>query len=325
MSTPPELSIAPELNPSPGQVDYDLDTALGAVVSIRTHVPDDAFTANILGTDRTGHGVVFGNRGLVLTIGYLVAEAEQIWVLDRAGNAVTGDVLAYDYETGFGLIQPLGRLSSVTPLELGSVAPLKVGDEVVFAGYGGRRQALRAQVAAISEFAGYWEYLIDQALFTYPPHPYWGGAAVIDPQGRLCAIGSLYLDHLLPGGAATAGNMSVPVDLLTPIMDELLTYGRTLKPARPWLGMFVSQIHDALVVAGVYENAPASPVVKTGDIVRAIAGVPVDELPTFFRQLWAYSPAGVEIPLTLERDGRLVEVRIDSLDRRDFWKKPKLH
>lgn len=324
MSTPPDTPIAPELNPRPEQVDYDLDHALSAVVSVRTRVPEDAFTASILGTERAGHGVAISQQGLVLTIGYLVTEAEQVWLFDQGGKPVAGDVLAYDYETGFGLVQALGRLAA-PPLELGHVSDLGVGNTVVIAGYGGRRQALRARVASISEFAGYWEYLIDQALFTAPPHPNWGGAAVLDPLGRVCAIGSLYLDRTLPGGSTDAGNMSVPVDLFTPIMDELLTYGRTLRPARPWLGMFVSQVEDALIVAGVYDHAPAARVMRAGDVVRALAGTPVDELGPFFRRLWACGEAGVEIPLTLERDGRLLEVRVRSMDRRDFWKKPKLH
>lgn len=324
MSTPPASSISPGLNPRPEQVDYDLERALGAVVAVHTRIPEDAFTATILGTERAGHGVVISAQGLVLTIGYLVTEAEQVWLFDGAGHAVAGDVLAYDYETGFGLIQALGKLT-VPPLELGNVRDLGVGDTVVIAAHGGRRQALRARVTAINEFAGYWEYLIDRALFTSPPHPNWGGAAVLDPRGRVCAISSLYLDRVLPDGATDAGNMSVPVDLFTPIMDELLTYGRTLKPARPWLGMFVSQVRDALVVAGVYAHAPAAPVLRAGDVVRAIAGTPVFELTALFRRIWACGEAGVAIPLTLERDGRLLEVRVHSLDRRDFWKKPQLH
>ncbi|MGD9602684.1 MAG: S1C family serine protease [Gammaproteobacteria bacterium] len=324
MSLPPDRSISPELNPRPEQVDYDLDRALNAVVTVRTRVPDDAFTAGVLGTERAGHGVAIGRPGLVLTIGYLVAEAEQTWLLDHAGRPVAGDVLAYDYETGFGLVQALGRFAA-PPLELGQVRDLGVGSTVVMAGHGGRRQALRAGVSAVSEFAGYWEYVIDQALFTTPPHPNWGGAAVFDAQGRVCAIGSLYLDQTGLGGTRDAGNMSVPVDLLVPVMDELLTYGRTLKPPRPWLGMFVTEVDDALVVAGVYDHAPAARVLRTGDVILALGGTTVASLAPFFRRMWACGEAGVEIPLTIERDGRMLDVQVRSMDRRDFWKRPALH
>jgi S1-C subfamily serine protease len=310
--------------PRPEHVTYDLATALSAVVSVRAQIPDDAFTAPILGTERAGHGVAIGAPGLVLTIGYLVTEATQIWLIDHTGAVVAGDVLAYDYETGFGLIQALGKLNAA-PLELGSVHDLTTGETVVIAGYGGRAQALRARVVAISEFAGYWEYLIDHALFTAPPHPNWGGAAVIDPAGRLCAIGSLYIDRLQPEGGSIEGNMSVPVDLFKPIQQELLTYGRTLKPARPWLGMFVSQVRNTLVIAGVYPHAPTAGVLQVGDIVRAVAGTPVTELPEMFRLIWACGDAGVAIPFTLERDRRMREVRVKSVDRRDFWRKPSLH
>lgn len=324
MSADSEHPIPAALIPRQEHVGYDLDTALSAVVSVRARIPEDAYTATILGTERAGHGVLIGAQGLVLTIGYLITEAEQLWLFDKVGCAVAGDVVAYDYETGFGLIQALGKLG-VAPLELGSVSDLSVDDPVIVAGYGGRQQALRARVAAIGEFAGYWEYLIDQALFTAPPHPNWGGAAVIDPTGRLCAIGSLYIDRVLPHGAPREGNMSVPVDLFKPIMDELLTYGRTLKPARPWLGIFISQVRDALVVAGVYEHAPAAAALRAGDVLRAVAGAPVFELAGMFRQIWACGEAGVDIPLTIERDRRVLELRVRSVDRRDYWKKPRLH
>ncbi len=324
MSADSEHSIPAELIPRPEQVDFELDTALSAVVSVRARIPEDAYTAPILGTERAGHGVVISAQGLVLTIGYLITEAEQLWLFDQTGRAVAGDVVAYDYETGFGLIQALGKLG-VAPLELGSVQALAVDDRVIVAGYGGRRQALRARVAAISEFAGYWEYLIEQALFTAPAHPNWGGAAVIDSAGRLCAIGSLYIDRILPQGVSLDGNMSVPVDLFKPIMNELLAYGRTLKPPRPWLGMFISQVREALVVAGVYAHAPAASALRSGDVVRAVAGAPVSELAALLRQIWACGEAGVDIPLTIERERRILELRVRSVDRRDFWKKPSLH
>ena len=324
MSDDTEHSIPAALMPRQEQVDYDLEAALSAVVSVRASIPEDAYTAQILGTERAGHGVVISAEGLVLTIGYLITEAEQLWLFDQTGRAVAGDVVAYDYETGFGLIQALGKLG-VAPLELGSVQALAVDDPVIIAGYGGRKQALRAKVAAIGEFAGYWEYLIEKALFTAPPHPNWGGAAVLDPAGRLCAIGSLYIDRILPHGTAVEGHMSVPVDLFKPIMTELLSFGRTLKPPRPWLGMFVSQVRDALVVAGVYAHAPAASALRSGDVVRAVAGSPVTALAEFLRQIWACGEAGVDIPLTIERERRILELRVRSVDRRSFWKKPSLH
>jgi S1-C subfamily serine protease len=325
MSEQTESSIPPELRPQAADCDYDLDRALTAVVSLRAQIPDDAFTASILGTERAGHGVVIGEPGLVLTIGYLVTEADQVWLISAAGRAIPGDVIGYDYESGFGLVRALGALD-VPPLEQGSVRDLHVNDPVVLAGHGGRSQALKARVAARREFAGYWEYVLDEAVFTAPPHPNWGGAALIGRDGRLCGIGSLYIDQVLPQMPALDGNMCVPIDLLRPILGELLAYGRTLKPARPWLGMFVSEVQNHLLVAGVYNDAPAAAAdLRAGDIVLEVAGEPVRGLATLFRTVWACGDAGSDIPLTVHRDGKTFTVRVRSVDRRDLWRGPALH
>src|SRR5262249_40325471 len=154
-----------ELQPSPDRVSFDLEAALDAVVMLRTEIPQDAFTASILGTERIGNGVVIRADGLVLTIGYLITEAQTIWLTTNSGNAVAGHALAYDQATGFGLVQPLGRLG-IPALERGSAQSCAVGDDVFVIGYGGRSHALQAKIIARREFAGYWEYVLDEALFT---------------------------------------------------------------------------------------------------------------------------------------------------------------
>ena len=325
MSEQTDPSIPPAMRPQPDDVAYDLDRTLAAVVSLRTRIPADAFTAGMLGTERAGHGVVIGERGLVLTIGYLITEANDVWLVGNNGRAVRGDVVGYDYESGFGLVQALGSLD-LPALALGSANDLRIQQEVVLAGCGGRTHALKARVAAKREFAGYWEYVLDEAIYTTPPHPNWGGAALIGADGSLCGIGSLYIDQVLPQMAGQDGNMSVPVDLLEPIMAELLSYGRTLKPARPWLGMFVSEIDAQLLVAGVYDDAPASQTaLRRGDVILEVGGHAVSGLAGLFRSVWAQGTAGCEIPLTLLRAGRSFEVRIPSVDRREFWRAPDLH
>ena len=317
--------IPRELTPRAEDLSYDLVAALAAVVSLRAEIPENAFTAQVLGTERAGHGVVIGERGLIVTIGYLVTEAERIWIVSQSGRVVAGDVIGYDYESGLGLVQALGALDTA-PLAIGSVNTLKPHDEVILAGYGGIRHALKARVVARREFAGYWEYVLDEAIFTAPPHPSWGGAALLGPDGRLCGIGSLYIDQVHPDFPGQDGNLSVPIDLLAPIMDELLRYGRTLKPARPWLGMFVSEADNRLVVAGMYQNAPAAQSdIRPGDTVLGVAGSPVAGLASLFRQVWAYGEAGCEVPLTVEREGTRLDVRIKSVDRRHFWRAPDLH
>lgn len=320
-----EPQIPDELQPQPGDVSYDLDDALGAIVALRATVPDDAFTAPILGTERQGHGVQINEAGLIVTIGYVITEAEDIWLVTDGGQARQAHVVGYDYETGFGLVQSLGSLDCPV-MTFGSATTLTKGETVVVAGHGGATQSVRAQVAAKREFAGYWEYVLDEAVFTTPPHPNWGGAAVIDPAGRLCAVGSLYVDEVVPGIEQLDGNMCVPVDLLLPILDELTTYGRTLKPARPWLGVFISEAPGRLLIAGAYDGAPAERAgLRPGDAVLAVGEQEVGGLAEMFRAVWAIGPAGTEIPLTLERDGEIFDARIASVDRRDFWRSPSLH
>ena len=230
MSRTVDWEIPGEIQPKPADCAFDLDTALSAVLGLRATIPEDAFTAGTLGTERAGSGVLIRKDGLVLTIGYLVTEAETIWLTSVGGGAVPGHVLAYDQETGFGLVQALGRLN-IQPIELGIGLRVGAGDRAVMAAEGGRRHAIAARVVARQEFAGYWEYVLDRAIFTAPAHPFWGGAALIGADGRLIGIGSLHVQHASGRELRRDVNMVVPIDLLPPILDDMLTYGR--QPSRP--------------------------------------------------------------------------------------------
>src|SRR5689334_22679927 len=227
-----EWAFPVEMRPRPEEWRFDLQKALDSVVGLRAEIPEDAFTAQILGTERAGNGVVIREDGLVLTIGYLITEASAIWLTTNRGAAVAGHPLAYDQATGFGLVQPLGRLDA-RPLARGSAAACRVGDEVIVAGHGGLAHALKARIIAKREFAGYWEYVLEEALFTAPAHPQWGGAALVGPDGRLLGIGSLLVQESA-AGKAVDGNMFVPIDLLAPILSDLLTLGRAARPPRAW-------------------------------------------------------------------------------------------
>ena len=184
--------------PKPEETGFDLEAALSSVVGLRVEVPADAFTAESLGTERRGNGIVIGERGLVLTIGYLVIEAEQVWITTSKGTVAQGHVLAYDQATGFGLIQALGRLG-VPAMPLGNSRGLDEGTPVIVAGSRGLRTALSARIVDRRPFAGYWEYYLEEALFTAPAHPHWGGAAVISPEGRLIGVGSLLVQEAAQG------------------------------------------------------------------------------------------------------------------------------
>jgi S1-C subfamily serine protease len=324
MAEQKDWAFPTEMRPRPEDWRFDLDRALEAVVLLRAEIPDDAFTASILGTERAGNGVVIGDSGLVLTIGYLVTEASVIWLTTNKGTVAGGTVLAYDQATGFGLVQPLGKLG-VKPLERGSACSIRVGENVVVAGHGGRAHALKATVFAKREFAGYWEYVLDEALFTAPAHPQWGGSALIGADGRLAAIGSLLVQEKIDAGTIQ-GNMLVPIDLLEPILGELVKTGRTSRPPRPWLGMYTTDAGERLLIAGLAPGGPAERAgARVGDAVLEVGGAKPRNLADLWRKIWDLGPSGAVVPLKLSRNGKISEVRITSADRNDFLKKPHLH
>jgi S1-C subfamily serine protease len=317
--------IPPEAQPKAAELGFDLEGALASVLALRAEVPADGFTAPILGTERAGNAVLIDRSGLVLTIGYLVTEAETIWLTTSRQRVVPGHLLAYDFPTGFGLVQALGRLD-VPPIALGRSRELRVGDPLVMAASGGRRGALSARLVGRREFAGYWEYLLDEALFTIPAHPHWGGAACLDGAGRLAGIGSLLVQEAMIQGQPKPGNMAVPIDLLAPVLDELLRFGRRSAPPRPWLGVYLGELEGGVVVTGLAPRGPAHQGgVEPGDLVIEVDGVPIGGLADLYRQLWSLGAAGVPVPLTLLRDGRPRRLTLRSADRDSFLKKPLRH
>jgi S1-C subfamily serine protease len=322
-----DWQVPPSVQPKPEDYEYDLDHALESVVGVRSVIPSDAFSAETLGTERAGNGVLIREDGVVLTIGYLITEAEQVWLSFADGRVAPGHALGYDQETGFGLVQALARID-LPALSLGESSTAKVGDRVVVAGAGGRHHSVAARIAARQEFAGYWEYVLDEAIFTAPAHPNWGGTAAISPQGDLLGIGSLQLEQPGEGENAKAQhlNMIVPIDLLKPILDDLLTLGRRNRPPRPWLGLYATEVNNRVVVVGLSGRGPAKKAdLRTGDIVLAVGGNEVGDLAGLFRRIWSMGDAGVQVPLTVYRDGHTFEVRVPSADRRRFLKAPRLH
>jgi S1-C subfamily serine protease len=323
MAKKPDWEIPLLAQPKPEEFDFDLDRALQSVVGLQAHIPEDAFTAQTLGTERAGSGVLIRDSGLVLTIGYLITEAESVWLSTADGRATPGHALAYDQETGFGLVQALGRLG-LPALELGRSSDIEPGDPVILAG-GGRRQSVRASIIGKQEFAGYWEYLLSDAIFTAPAHPFWGGTGLIGRDGRLLGIGSLMVQQMTERDNVRDINMIVPIDRLKPVLNDLLAYGRQNKPARPWLGVFSAERDGRVVVADVSPRGPAAAAgLREGDILWAVRDESVTNLADFYRKLWASGPAGTEIPIEVVREGRAVWVRVKSADRAAFLKTPRL-
>src|SRR5579875_1017173 len=307
-----EWEIPPNLQPDPDDYPYDLERVLRGVVGLKSYIPSDAFTADSLGTERGGSGVVIRESGLIVTIGYLITEAETIWITTSDGRAVAGHALAYDQESGFGLVQALGQLQ-LPAVEIGDSDSLKVGDQVVFAASGGRHHAVETRVVGRQEFAGYWEYVLDEAIFTAPAHPFWGGCGLIGADGKLMGIGSLILQQGDGRGSRLDMNMVVPIGLLGPILEALLTYGRVNRPARPWLGMYATESDDEIVVGGLADDGPAEKAgVKKGDRILTVNDEDVSDLGGLWRRVWASGSAGAEVKLRLMRDRSTVTLAIRS-------------
>ena len=292
-----------------------------SIVAVRATIPDDAFTADALGTRREGSGVVIRDNGLVLTIGYLITEAEEVWLTRHDGVVVPGHALAYDQETGFGLVQALGNLG-LPALPFGDSTRAKVGDPITLADGLGR--VAEGQIVARQEFAGYWEYLLDNAIFTAPAHPSWGGAALVDADRKLLGVGSLRL-QMSQGETVEDINMTVPIDLLPPIFDDLVKRGSVAKPPRPWLGAFSAEYNGEVVVMSVADDGPADKAgLRRGDIISDVKDREIRGLADFYRNIWASGPAGTELPLRVVRDGRETWLRVKSIDRAAALKKPQM-
>jgi S1-C subfamily serine protease len=326
MSESSNWAFPESLQPKQAGLRFNLQSALDSVVLLRAEIPEDAFTASILGTDRVGNGIVIRADGLVLTIGYLITEATSIWLTTNRGKVAAGHPVAYDQATGFGLVLPLGPLEAPV-LDRGSAAAAAVGDDSVVIGHGGRAHALQARLVSKHEFAGYWEYVLDEALFVAPPHPQWGGAALVDADGLLLGVGSLLVqDPASLGGDAQQGNMFVPIDLLDPILDDMLKQGRPSGRPRAWLGLYATEDKGNVIVAGLATDGPADRAgVRLGDVVVEVGGERVTGLAALWRSVWRLGPAGTDVPLGLARNGAARQVRIRSADRNDFLKKPRMH
>ncbi len=317
-------TIPKELQPKQKDLSFDLDRALAGVVSVKAIAPEDAYTAKSLGTERMGHGVVIRQSGLVLTVGYLIIEAQEIWLRTIDGRVIAGHALAYDQETGFGLVQAMSSLD-LPVLPIGASDEVAPGDSLIIAGSGGREAALSAYCVGRQQFAGYWEYWISDAIMTAPAHPFWGGAAAIDEQGRLAGIASLQVEAG-DGKSTQSLNMVIPIGLLPPVLDDLVKYGRPNKPSRPWLGIYATEIGERIVIAGVADDGPAEQAgVEMGDMLVAVAGEKPASLGEVWRRVWAQGPAGVEIPLLVERQDRVLEIRVKSADRLLFTRARVIH
>ena len=307
-SGPGAVAAGPE-----GELAYRLE----AVVRVHAEIPTDARTAAYLGTERDGAGVVIDDAGLVVTIGYLITEAMGAEVATGSGRVSRADVVGFDIASGLGLLRAAEPLA-VKPIPIGTATALAEKTPVVVAASGGPEAVLPAVVVSRRDFVGYWEYLLEDAIFTAPPHPAWSGAALLGPDGKLAGIGSLVVSD---AKADLPGNMFVPIDRLQPVMGDLLALGRPSAPSRPWLGVNLRELDGKLVVGRVALDGPSDKAgVRHGDRVTAIDGAPVHELADFYRTLWRHGDAGVTVRLGVTRQGEEREIEVNTIDRYRYLK-----
>jgi len=316
------LVLGAVIGSAPGCAADDVvpDSALSAVVRLQATVPGDARSASYLGTERDGSGVAIDGEGLVLTAGYLIVEAESITLTLADGRKVAATPVAYDNDSGFGLVRAIEPLK-VKPIELGDSAPLRVRDRALVASFGGSAIALPALVVSRRSFAGYWEYLLENAIFTVPAHPAFSGAALISTDGKLVGIGSLAVPDAVGDNAEVPGNMFIPINRLKPILADLLEKGRAAGPKHPWLGINSQALFGRLFVTRVTAGGPAATAgIKQGDLVLGIGGEPVTDLEGFYRRLWASGEAGTTVQLDVLQGVKVNRIEVKSVDRYDFLK-----
>jgi S1-C subfamily serine protease len=304
--------------------ELDFNSISRSVTRLRAVIPEDAFTASILGSERVGNGIVIDSAGLILTIGYLMTEATDVWLIGPDGREIAAHPLAYDQVTGFGLILPLQKLD-LPPISLGSATDLRAGSEVHVLSAKDFAPPQDAVVLARREFAGAWEYLLEEAIFTAPAHPHWSGAALVDNTGALVGLGSLLVREIIEGEETNA-NMFVPIDLLKPILQSLKSTGRADRQPRPWLGVYAVELAGKVYVTGVVEGSPAQGAdIREGDVISEVAQHEVGTLPDFYRRVWAVGPAGTGVPLTTMRGATQIRLNVRSVDRGALLKRPQAH
>ena len=310
---------APAQDKAKPEAEAEAEETLSAIVRVKAKIVPNARSAATLGLQREGSGVLVRD-GYVATIGYLVIEAESIEITSPDGKSVPAALAGYDHASGFGLLKLLAPLAG-KPLPLGESGVLAEREPAMIASYGGRDAVNVVYVVSRRPFSGSWEYLLDSAIFTYPPVMNWSGASLIGAKGELLGIGSLIVNDAAGAGTQSPGNMFVPVDLLKPILGDLIARGRAAGPVRPWLGLNAEEMRGRLFVARVSPEGPAERAgLKSGDIVIGVGGEEVSSLAEFYRKVWARGAAGVEVPLRVLQGVQIRELTVRTIDRLQYFR-----
>lgn len=299
-----------------------LQRATQAVVGVEAEAAEGARSAESLGRKRSGSGVVIDRDGTVLTIGYLILEAQNVELTTEDGKRVPARVAAYDLATGFGLVRPLVPLR-IAPVPLGNSRELADGEPVMVATGGEDGDMGMTQLVSRRAFSGYWEYHIDTALFTSPPVGNHSGAPLFNGKGALVGVGSLFTMDALGLGQRLPGNMFVSVDLLKPILAKLQATGSTRASQRPWIGLTSSEQGGRVQVVRVNKDSPAeSAGLKPGDVVLAVDDAKVATLEAFYKKLWDRAPSTSEVKLTVLQGADICTIVVKPVDRMTTLRRP---
>jgi serine protease Do len=301
------------------RAERDAEDVLAAVVRIRMTAIPNARSSATLGPTREGTGIVIDDRGHIVTIGYIVIEADSIEITTQDEKTFPATLVGYDHASGLGLLRsgtPLG----IKPMPMGQAADIAQREPVMVLPAGGRDAASLAYVVAKRKFAASWEYLLDTAIFTSPPTMQWAGAALVSREGKLVGVGSLFVREA-GEGAQAPGNMFVPIDLLKPILADLIEKGRRSGPARPWLGLATEELHGHLLVTRVSPDGPADKAgIRNGDIVVGVGKDPVKTHEELYVKVWGLGAAGVDVPLKVLQGVDMRDLKVRSIDRFQYFR-----
>jgi serine protease Do len=299
----------------------DLERFYQSIVSINANIPSEAKTAASLGIKREGNGVAIDEKH-ILTIGYIVIEAETIDIGLANGRRLPARLVAYDHTTGFGLIKSVIPLK-MNPLPLGDSDNITSDETLLILPSADRGAGSVVTSVSRRPFTGWWEYFLKSPIYTVPANPLWAGAPIINKNGEVLGIGSLFVSEASPG-IPSPGNMSVPVNLLKPILKDLITKGRRTSNVQPYLGVSADDSSDQIIVTRVSAGSPAFKAgIRPQDVIMTVNGYSVSKLRSFYERVWASGDAGVTVRLGVSREGVLQEFSVTTVDRLDYFFKPQ--
>jgi S1-C subfamily serine protease len=286
-----------------------------SVVKVNSRTVRDARSAATLGENREGTGIVIDANGLVLTIGYLITEAERVELSTADGRIFPATVVGYDTSTGMALLKALAPLP-IKPIDFGASSEIAERDLVLIVGFDG---VAPAYVVSKRPFVGYWEYLLDEAIYTAPATVNWQGAALVSKEGRLLGIGSLAVGDALGTSMNIPGNMFVPIDAVKPVLGDIIANGRLTSKPRPWLGLNTQEVQGHLIVTRVSPESPADDAgLRQGDIILGLGDAQIENQADFYNKLWATGSAGVEIPLRVLKGTQVQQFVVKSRARETY-------